>query len=50
MAPFSVIIPVFCEPAVINGTIEAIRGLKGGDTTETSGSRPGRTASSEGSW
>ena len=23
MAPFSVIIPVFCEPAVINGTIKA---------------------------
>ena len=30
----SVIIPVFCEPAVINGTLEAIRGLKGGDDAE----------------
>jgi rSAM/selenodomain-associated transferase 2 len=30
----SVIIPVFCEHAVINGTIEAVRSRRGGETAE----------------
>jgi len=30
----SLIIPVFCEQAVINKTIEAVRRLRGGDTAE----------------
>jgi rSAM/selenodomain-associated transferase 2 len=34
MAPISVIIPVFCEQAIINETIEAIRRLRGGDAAE----------------
>jgi rSAM/selenodomain-associated transferase 2 len=31
---FSVIIPVYCEQAVINGTVDNIRRLKGGDTLQ----------------
>ena len=34
MAPISIIIPVFCEQAIINETIEAVRRLRGGDTAE----------------
>jgi hypothetical protein len=34
MMRISVIVPEFCKTALINGTIGAIRGLKGGDTPE----------------
>lgn len=34
MVPLSVIIPVFCEQAVINQTIAAVRRLRGGDAVE----------------
>jgi len=34
MTRISVIVPVLCKAALINGTIGAIRGLKDDETTE----------------